>query len=381
MNAIHSADIFCKVIDNFGDAGVCWRLARALARSGLAVRLWIDNVQRLQCLRPALDTSMPEQTLDGFTVVRWDDAAPIAYEPADLVIEAFACRMPDAMLDVLARAEPRRVWINLEYLSAESWVRESHALPSPHPRLPLTQYFYFPGFEQGTGGLLCEKSLPAARGSFDAQERARCLARLGVFRQAPASDELLVSLFCYPQAPVESLLRAMQSGPRVHCLVPESVAADAIAPALGAPAEPGASITRGHLTLTVVPFLEPDDYDQLLWSCDLNFVRGEDSLVRAHWAGRPFVWQLYPQQARAHQSKLDAFLDIFLRDLDDDNAQRMQSFWQWWNADSPATGVPDWPAICADLPRWEDHARQWARKVATAGELSRSIVEFAGKIR
>ncbi|HET9045379.1 MAG TPA: elongation factor P maturation arginine rhamnosyltransferase EarP, partial [Casimicrobiaceae bacterium] len=36
-------DVFCKVVDNFGDAGVCWRLARQLvAEHDLAVTLWID---------------------------------------------------------------------------------------------------------------------------------------------------------------------------------------------------------------------------------------------------------------------------------------------------------------------------------------------------
>ncbi len=381
MNPIQSADIFCKVIDNFGDAGVCWRLARSLARAGLAVRLWIDDLQRLHRLRPATDPSRPLQSLDGFTLLRWDDAASCAYRPADLVIEAFACRMSEPMLQALALAEPRRAWINLEYLSAEPWVRDSHALPSPHPRWPLTQYFYFPGFEPGTGGLIREEGLPAARAAFDARARSDCLARLGVPLAPGESGALIVSMFCYPQAPVEALLAAMQSGPRVHCLVPEGVAESAMARVLGGRAQPGASVTQGSLTLTVIPFLEPDDYDRLLWCCDLNFVRGEDSLVRAHWAERPFVWQLYPQEARAQQPKLDAFLDRFLRDLDEDSAAAVHSLWQWWNSDVPAGGVLAWPDICAALPRWEEHVRRWALKVTSVGELSRSVVEFAGKIR
>ncbi len=380
MNPVRSADIFCKVIDNFGDAGVCWRLARAMARAGLSVRLWMDDLQRLQRLRPAVEPSRDHQPLDGFTLLRWNDAVTVAYEPADLVIEAFACRMPESMLEALAHARPRRAWINLEYLSAERWTKDSHALPSPHPRLPLTQYFFFPGFEQGTGGLIREAGLAAARASFDSQARANWLAQLGVPLQPGESDALLVSMFSYPQAPVEALLTAMQSGPRVHCLVPEGVAEEAVARVLGTRPRAGARISRGSLSLSVVPFLEPDEYDRLLWSCDLNFVRGEDSLVRAHWAGRPFVWQLYPQQARAQQPKLDAFLQVFLQGLDPDISDCVDSFWQWWNADTPA-GVPDWPALCDMLPRWDAHVHQWARKVTDAGELSQSVIEFAGKIR
>ena len=55
--------------------------------------------------------------------------------------------------------------------------------------------------------------------------------------------------------------------------------------------------------------LTQHDFDHLLWACDLNFVRGEDSLVRALWAGQPFVWQIYPQHDDAHHAKLEAFLD------------------------------------------------------------------------
>ena len=381
MSTLRSADVFCRVIDNFGDAGVCWRLARALSRHGLSVRLWIDDLPRLRRLRPTIDTARREQPLDGFIVVQWDEASPDGYVPADLVIEAFACRMPEPMLDVLARTEPRRAWINLEYLSAESWVKGSHALPSPHPRLPLTQHFYFPGFEPGLGGLLREPDVRSARAAFDAPAREDFLARFGIARRDVKGDSLLVSMFCYPHAPLDALLTAMQSGPRVTCLVPEGVAGDVIARRLERPALPGERLTGGNLTLVVVPFLEPDDYDRLLWSCDLNFVRGEDSLVRAHWAERPFIWQLYPQSEGAQQAKLEAFLDISLAGMGNGLAARVRSFAQWWNADSSSVDLADWSALCANLPEWESHACHWAASAASAGELSRSMIEFASKIR
>lgn len=391
MYPIKSADIFCEVIDNFGDAGVCWRLARSLVWSGLSVRLWINDLQRLQRLRPRLNVSLREQVLDGFRVMRWDeafaaantssneaiDAAP--YVPADLVIEAFACRMPYPMLEALASANPRPAWVNLEYLSAESWAKANHALPSPHPRLPLTQHFYFPGFEAGTGGLIREEGLDEARAAFDAQARLEFLSRLGV----NAEGCLLVSLFCYSQAPVRALLAAMQSGPRVCCLIPEGVAVEAVQQLTGGRAEPGTQITLGQLTLKVIPFLDPDDYDRLLWSCDLNFVRGEDSLVRAHWSRQPFVWQLYPQEDRAHLVKMDAFLDVFLRGFDGEAKRCVTaatSFWRVWNQDESAAAL-DWPALCEALPHMLPQVRCWASAVSNAGELTQRIVEFAGKIR
>ena len=381
MSTPRSADIFCQVIDNFGDAGVCWRLSRALARQGLSVRLWINDLACLRRLRPALDLGRRAQLMDGFTVMLWDEASAEGYVPAELVIEAFACRMPEPMLGALAQSEPRAAWINLEYLSAEDWVKGTHARPSPHPRLPLTQYFFFPGFEPGLGGLLREPHWHASRAACDAPARASFLTHIGVPWTERLNDDLLMSMFCYPHAPLDALLTAMQSGPRVTCLVPEGVAEAVIARRLGKPATPGARVMQGNLTLVVVPFLEPDDYDRLLWSCDLNFVRGEDSLVRAHWAERPFIWQLYPQVAGAQQAKLQAFLETSLVGLSTEPAARMRSFAQWWNADLSARELPDWSAVCADLSEWESHARDWAARAASAGELSQLLIEFASKIR
>ena len=363
MRTLRSVDIFCEVIDNYGDAGVCWRLARMLAQAGLAVTLWIDDIVRLQRLRPSIDASLSAQPVDGFTLNRWS-GEPVP--GGDLVISAFGCRLSEGTLEAMAAAQPAPVWINLEYLSAESWVEESHRLPSPHPRLPLVQHFFFPGFTPRTGGLLREAGLEAARAAFGPAERDAFLAQLGV--QTPQAATL-VSLFCYPSAPVERLLAAMRVGPPVVCLVPEGVT----------PLAPPAGQVRheGRLTLVGVPFLEPDAYDRLLWSCDLNFVRGEDSAVRAQWAARPFVWQLYEQEAGAHFDKLDAFLALYAASCGE-AGPGLGRFWHAWNGD-PAAAL-DWPALLAALPALTAHACRWERQLALQPLLADSLIEFASEI-
>ena len=389
MRSLRSAHVFCEVIDNFGDAGVCWRLARALAAQGLAVTLWIDDVQRLQRLRPALDPALTEQTVDGFRVRHWRDGetealAGVASEAADLVIAAFGCRLPMAYLAAMAARDPAPVWINLEYLSAEDWVERSHGLPSPHPRLKLTEHFYFPGFSRGTGGLLKEVGYDDARRAFDGAQRQAFLARLGV--RVPEGVPL-VSLFCYPGADVAGLFAAMAAGPAVHCVVPEGVTP------LAPPA--GQSRVIGALSLHGMPFVEPDDYDRLLWSCDLNFVRGEDSAVRAQWACRPLLWQLYPQDDDAHRVKLDAFLAQYTAGMVPDLAALLTRAMRRWNGARPdshdecspalpqtAAGghAPDWPALLAALPALRMHAGQWAQALGAQRELAAGLIEFAGKI-
>jgi len=118
-------DLFCRVIDNHGDLGVCWRLAADLASRGETVRLWVDDPLALHWMAPGHETTTP-----GVTVLRW--AEPLAeVDPGDVVIEAFGCDPPPAFVDSMARRIP--VWINLEYLSAEDYVERNHGLPSPQP--------------------------------------------------------------------------------------------------------------------------------------------------------------------------------------------------------------------------------------------------------
>ena len=375
MNLLKSADIFCDVIDNFGDAGVSWRLARALSAAGMSVRLWINDLVRLKRLRPTLMDSLAEQMLDGFTVVAWTDHAEVNYQPADVVIEAFGCRLSELMLSRLAKTQPAPVWINLEYLSAESWTVQSHGLPSPHPRLPLTQYFFFPGFMPESGGLLREDGLMQALSAFTSVQRTAFLKNLGV--EAP-SDTRLISLFCYEQAPIEALWLSMRSGPPTVCLIPEGVARSALTPLMGTDLSAGRQVSVGQLTIRIIPFLEPDDYDRLLWSCDVNFVRGEDSLVRAHWSLQPFIWQLYPQHDDAHLIKLGAFLDQYCLGMSEPDAVVVRAFWQAWNG-KPGE-ILDWSSLVNILPALASHHRQWSAKVASVDELSTQLIRFASKI-
>ncbi len=150
-----SWDIFCKIVDNFGDIGVCWRLAKQLHdEHGLTIRLWIDDLSVAQKIIPQLDIGLNQQVVDKITVLKWHAGADFT-KTADVVIEAFTCELPTAYVSAMTQKKSK--WINLEYLSAESWVADFHAKPSPQAN-GLTRYFYFPGFTDDTGGLIRESS-------------------------------------------------------------------------------------------------------------------------------------------------------------------------------------------------------------------------------
>ncbi len=361
-------DIFCKVVDNFGDIGVCWRLARQLAyEHGQQVRLWVDDLASFARIQPDIDPSQAEQACAGVCVCRWADPFP-RVAPADVVIEAFACDLPAVYVEGMREAKP--VWINLEYLSAEDWVAGCHGLVSP--QAGLVKYFFFPGFTAQTGGVLGEADMRLARADWSAADARAFLARFS----AVDPDALRVSLFAYENPALEGLLNSWQTeGRPVHVFLPEGRLLPQVQGALDAPQlKSGETLQRGRLTLTCLPMLPQDEYDRLLWSCDINFVRGEDSFVRAQWAARPLVWHIYPQDDEAHHQKLLAFIGQYCDGMDDKAAAAMRNFWLAWN--SGEGGGDAWPLFEMVLPALQEHAQKWLARLTANGDLASNLVNF-----
>jgi uncharacterized repeat protein (TIGR03837 family) len=350
-------DIFCKVIDNHGDIGVCWRLSVQLAERGHAVRLWADDSSALQWMAP--------RGHEGVEVRPWGPLTAPA-EPGDAVIEAFGCELDAsfqaAMADKARRQGRQPAWINLEYLTAESFARRSHGLPSPvlaGPAAGLTKHFFYPGFTEGTGGLLREADLTDRQANFNA---AQWLQGQGI----AAGDARRVSLFCYEPPALAQLLAQWGAAPhRTHLLVTQGRAAAAVRAANEGNdrALPGWN-RFSRLAISFLPLLAQCDYDHLLWSCDLNFVRGEDSLVRALWAGNPFVWNIYPQEDDAHHAKLSAFLDWL------DAPGSLRDFHSVWNGAASGALPP------AEAQAWAGCIRAARQRLLAQEDLVTQLLAF-----
>ncbi len=371
-----SWDIFCKVVDNYGDIGVTWRLARLLvAEHGQRVRLWCDDLDTFARLCPGADPQAECQVQAGVEVRHWPAQWPGA-ESADVVIEAFACHLPTPYIDAMADSGRRILWLNLEYLSAERWVVDCHALPSLQPR-GRQKYFFFPGFVPGTGGLLRERELMTQRRAFQHDGQARAdffLRELGV---EPVPGARLLSLFAYENRAVPGWLDALAADPQRtnQLLVPEGRVLGDVAGWLGVEAlRPGDRFRRGTLDITVVPFMTQDAYDRLLWCCDFNAVRGEESFIRAQWAGRPLVWHIYPQEDDAHWDKLEAFLALYTEDLTPQAEQALRGFWTAWNAGEGAGEA--WGALLGEAPELLANAERWADRQVANGDLAGKLVSF-----
>jgi uncharacterized repeat protein (TIGR03837 family) len=246
-----------------------------------------------------------------------------------------------------------------------------------HPQLGLKKMFFFPGFTTKTGGLLKEASLLADRDKFlvSTTTKQDFLQTLGV---EPLPNRLIVSLFGYENTAVASLLEAWIDSPiPVLCLVPASKILPNINEYLGTSLEPGAELVKGSLNLKVIPFLAQTDYDRLLWACDINFIRGEDSFVRAQWAAKPFVWHIYPQDDDIHLVKLDAFLTLYLDSLNPELRDSIAQLWHHWNKGLDCS--ESWSSCVADLQNWQKHSQNWCQTLNSLGDLASNMVQFCQK--
>nr|WP_067287201.1 elongation factor P maturation arginine rhamnosyltransferase EarP [Marinobacterium profundum] len=387
-----SWDIFCSVIDNFGDIGVSWRLARQLVvEHDQSVRLWVDDLESFCRLCPEANNRDAQQTHQGVLVQHWvhgslqenpaqQSPSPQGTPPvtaADVVIEAFGCQLPDDYIEAMVQRARPSLWLNLEYLSAEDWVAACHGLPSLQSR-GLQKYFFFPGFTQGTGGLLREARLIEQRRRFQQSPAARqhFLNALGVF---PQDNSRLVSLFSYENKSLFSWLDTLEAGIQpTHLLVPQGRIVAELQEWLGIKQLSKKDLhQRGALKVQLLPFLSQPDYDRLLWSCDLNVVRGEDSFVRAQWAAKPLLWHIYPQQDDAHLEKLDAFLKLYCQNLSPAAGSALRAQWHAWNsgqnmAQSEQELQQVWPEL-------EAHSDAWCTQLSTQINISTALVQFFRK--
>ncbi|WP_306603446.1 elongation factor P maturation arginine rhamnosyltransferase EarP [Azonexus sp.] len=349
-------DIFCRVIDNYGDIGVCWRLARQLASEhGKKMRLWVDDLASLSPICPETDVLLAQQQVQGVEIRRWTNDFAVD-RVAEVIIEAFACELPPAYVAAMAQAARPPCWINLEYLTAEPWAESCHGMASPHPTLALTKHFFFPGFSRSTGGLLRESGLPQAL-------------------PATPDNQLDISLFCYETAPVGELLDQLaQTSIPVRLHVPPGKPLAAVSAHLGGHGPWQIGMAR----IEPIPFLAMDDYDRLLRRCDINFVRGEDSFVRAQWAGKPFIWQIYRQDDNAHLDKLTAFLDLYCAGLDEPSASVVRQVFAAWNDDRASQGnfAKAWQDFLMQRTNIAQHTRRWRDFLSESPDLATNLVRF-----
>ncbi len=330
-------DIFCQIVDNYGDAGVCWRLARSLTSlHGQEVRIFCDDLPTLNLLASGVD----EEIKGKVDLQPWEASFNNGRHPVetpDVVIEAFGCDLPERYLTGLLIAPKKPIIINLEYLSAEPWIADFHGKASPQAH-GIPKYFFFPGFQRNVGGLLID---PAPS---ESTKSASIPVALKNSWSQLRPDTKRISVFCYPGAPLLKWLEDLGGLGQNFDIVLTHGQLEQLKLSTGHPIS-----LPNSIHLISIPFVCQDEYDWVLAQCDFNIVRGEDSFIRAQLAGKPFIWHIYPQTDRAHEIKLAAFLDLYLADAPQELRLAVIAAMTW--------AMPShW---FASLDGWSTHSEAW----------------------
>lgn len=311
--------LLCKVVDNYGDIGFVYRLARALSDvdGSLRIALAVSDLASFSYMAPGLDVSKSFQRYCGWDVLDWNDAGTCACwcrsHGIRLVIECFQCGRPDWLENYLfggglPDGATARI-INLEYLTAEDWAEDFHLLKSGTRSLSVKKVNFMPGFTSGTGGLLLDAGFMSLLADRDAcrdvarRKLCACSGQSAVRGEFIDSDACNVLVFSYERdfAPVVSAFqRYHEEGGRLSVCLAQGRGADSFVSAYG---DAGCDFPFMKL-----PPLEQESWDALLVSCDIAFVRGEESFSRSCLASRPFVWHAYRQDKGFHLVKVAALL-------------------------------------------------------------------------
>jgi uncharacterized repeat protein (TIGR03837 family) len=321
-------DIFCHVVDNYGDVGVVFRFAKEFRRANpqCRLRVFIDDLQALHRIHPDTDPGAFHQEHAGIVYIDSRALTRTAVQKigtAEILVEAFACQIPDIVLDVASKK--RTYIINLDHLSAEKWVEGYHLKESLLGRGELRKYFFMPGFTKDTGGVIIDTDIENARPRLPENRGARInefLKPFGVAADA-LEDSLFATIFTYEQR-FDGLLEALAATSRSAFLFVfdrQSTEGMKLAvEARGAERLADSLYRTGNITIVYLPFLAQQAFDELVCLCDFNLVRGEDTFVRAILSEKPFIWHAYKQHDNYQMVKAKAFLEAMRPYFDDEGA-------------------------------------------------------------
>ena len=304
-------DIFCEIIDNFGDIGVVYRLAKELRErygNESEIRVILNSLKEFLAMAKGAE-EREIQEYKGITYATYEYVRENmeSFGCADVIIEAFGCNIPE---EYLKRAYVEsKLLINLEYLSGEKWIEDFHLQESMLGAPLLKKFFFMPGFTERSGGIILDsnflKRIEAVSG-----DREKYLKKYFPEKDSKELQETLIGTVFSYEKNFENLLKTLDGLDRdVFLIIMGEKSQKSFGKILGN------SSKYGKIETSNIKFLNQEEYEEVLALADFNFVRGEDSFVRALILGKPFLWHIYIQENGAHHDKLDAFIERYMETL------------------------------------------------------------------
>ena len=338
-------DVFCDVIDNFGDAGVCLRLCRDFSKKNYEVRLFCNNVNILNKITNSEDASNRFLSL-----LSWSDKN-MDYSPSEVVIQAFSVRLPDNLIKKIKTR--KSTVINLEYLTAETFAEDCHKLPSYADG--FESFFFFPGFTKKTGGVVIEKSF------------------LEKINKTKSKESKNITLFSYENEKVKSVINSLNKEKFILNIF-EGKGLNNFNNQLKLNLSAGDEYKLNELTVRVLPMVSQDEYDSYLIDSKLNLVRGEDSIVRAMLTGNPFLWHIYPQEEDVHKDKIEALFDRMSEVCSSKkDVEILRQLTLSYNGFSDYLDSFD---LLGFYENWKKLSKEWSEHLISLGSLTDNLITF-----
>lgn len=333
---LKTLDIFCEIIDNYGDIGVVYRTAKELQKifPESKIRVFLNRLDEFKKINSQV-LDLPSQNIDGIEYITFDYLRDNANEllTAQVIIEAFGCQIPKEYMEIAY--DNSELLINLEYLSAEDWIEDFHLQSSPLGRGKLKKVFFMPGFTEKSGGVIADSNY--------LERIQRVLENKEFYEKKYLSDiedrenKIIGTLFSYEKNFTPLLEDLKKLDKDVVILAMGEKTQDSLRKILKnfSIEDFRNSLKYGKIEIRFLNFLNQEEYEELINIVDFNFVRGEDSFIRAVLTGKPYMWHIYCQEEYAHMDKIEGFLDKYKKVIenfsDEDFLLNMEKFFKDYN--------------------------------------------------
>lgn len=322
--------LLCKVVDNYGDIGFVYRLARTLRIKypQLNLSIVVSNLDSFAAMAPEIK-NIPFQKYLGMDVLDWNNADEckkyFSENPVELILECFQCGRPEWLDEILfdkTRTDIVQI-VNVEYLTAESWADDFHLLKSGTRSALVKKMNFMPGFTNKTGGLVLDNSFME-----NLENKNAALKKLegtnidSIIREKNPENNFFATVFAYTKnlEPLVTALKNFQEQQRKKNPDFNLTVFAASGLSFNSVNQEWEKLNK-PFELIPLPYLRQESWDALLTLCDFNFIRGEDSFSRACLCGKPFLWNAYVQDEEFQLVKVRAVVDLMKKFFIENNQE------------------------------------------------------------
>lgn len=364
--------VLCKVVDNFGDIGVVWRLCKQIKANypETKLNLIVDDFVAFNKICSSVNVDYKFQNVDAIDIYDWKNFE-FCYETftnndgekLSLILECFQCGRPDWMEKILFEDKLQRTVqvIMIDYLTAEDYAESFHCLQSLTRSGKVKKVNFMPGFTDKTGGLIIDE----------------------LWKKEPSRNPNgSVLIFTYERN-WKPLVNGINNWAKTKDIFPEIL----IAPGRGFDSMKNAWSDIGEKSLNCcvkeLSFMNQNQWDLMMKDCSILIIRGEESMSRACLSGIPFVWHAYPQSDEYQLVKVNALLNRMERHFKYEDFEIVKKLWIAIN--SPETDDSDFDLesymekFLQNADRLEYGFKEFSKSLQKNGDLVTNLMTFINK--